>query len=176
MNTDATNLLKSLASGVRTNAAASPLANATGLTGQLESGQFADLLRRAQSGELTSSRPVSIGRDAKVNLSADQLAKISLAADKAEVAGVRSALVLIDGQAVTLDVGSRTVTGKADLGSGVMAGIDGFINLSPSAVSAGSEPAALGLPSLASGRGLGASLAKLLADREGKSGQSDVAA
>lgn len=145
MSTIASTLLRQLASGLRTGAAGSTTAS-TGVTGAVASGQFADLLRRAQSGELDSNRPVSINSDAGVNLSEDQLAQISLAADKAEVAGVRNALVLIGGQAVRLDVGSRTITGAADLSAGVLAGVDGVINLDPERLSGAPTQQALPLP------------------------------
>lgn len=164
MSTDATTLLRQLASGVRptpVTGSGQPTAAAA-----LAEGQFADLLRRAQSGELASSRPVTLGPDADVALSDDQLARIALAADKAEAAGMRTALVLIDRQPVILDVPSRTITGAADVGPGtgeLVGDIDGLINLSPDLLAAPEGPAILPLPSSA---GAGASLAALLEARE----------
>jgi hypothetical protein len=170
MNTDATNLLKSLAAGARIGAVGSAAAGGVGgVTGEVESGQFADLLRRAQAGELNSSRPVTVANDAGVKLSDDQLARISLAADRAEVAGVRTALVLIDSQAFRLDVANRTILGKADLSSGVLGGIDGFIDLSPGAINSADEAATVTVANLARGGLPGPSLAALLAEREGQS-------
>ncbi len=145
MSTIASYLLQQLASGVR-RAAVPGSTPPAGVTGSVAAGQFADLLRRAQAGELASNRPVSIGPNAKVKLTEDQLAQISLAADKAEVAGVRNALVLIGGQAVKLDVANREITGAADLSAGVLAGIDGVINLDTERLSASQASATIPVP------------------------------
>jgi hypothetical protein len=170
MNSDSTKLLQALSAGVRVHGATTQSA---GVSGSVASGQFADLLRKAQSGELASSRPVSIAKDAGVKLTEDQLAQISLAADKAEVAGIRSALVVIEGQAITLDVANRLVTGPADLDAGVIGGVDGFINLSTQLLSGAEKSAGLSMPATT---GAGPSLATLLASRERDSAQSGRAA
>lgn len=123
---DTTQLLRQLGP------AASPAAAArsTPLTGE---GAFAELLRKAQAGELSSARPVTLSSDASkagVQLNSEQLAVLSAAADQAETAGVRTALVLIGGQMLKLDVGNRTIVGPAEQSGGVLAGFDGVINLS----------------------------------------------
>lgn len=123
------------------------------------SGDFASLLKSAQDGTLRSSLPVTIAFDAGVSLSDDQLARISLATDKAEAAGVKNALVVVGGQQLTLDVPSRTITGKALATDGVLPNVDGVINLDALAQEA-SASVALGVPS---GFALNPSLQNLLA-------------
>lgn len=132
MTLDAATLLKALGSGMHP---AAPIGAASPGTSQaaIGAGQFADLLDKARSGLLSSNKPVSIASEiaGRVTISEDDLARIALAADKAEAAGVRTALVVLDDQQVVLDIADRKITGLADLGdSGVIAGIDGVINLS----------------------------------------------
>lgn len=92
-----------------------PSAGATSAAGQLD---FAQLLTKAQAGELTSGLTVHTSPHAGVELSPMQLARLSVAADRAEAQGATQAVALIDGQAVHLDVPTRTVLGKADMSSG----------------------------------------------------------
>lgn len=76
--------------------------------------EFEKLLQQAKNGEARSGLPVRLGSGVEVKLSADQLARLSEAADRAEARGAARALVLIDGMALTLDVGGRTITGTLD--------------------------------------------------------------
>jgi hypothetical protein len=141
-------------------AAARPHAPAGGLSPDaLQGDDFAALLAKAKSGEISSSRPVTLGRGVKLNLSEDQLARLAIAADRAEAQGASRALVFIDGLSLKLDVGLREITGAADLKSGgILTGIDAVIGM-PSA--AANIPEVLPLPK--SGAGLGnPSLLKLL--------------
>ena len=143
---DAAQLLRQLGSGISPVAGAAPRPLAP--TGE---GAFTQLLQKAQAGELSSARPVTVSSDALragVQLSPDQLAVLSAAADKAEAAGLRTALVLIGEQAVTLDVGNRTILGPADASGGVLGGIDGVINLTDRSLGApGQRPApSVGFP------------------------------
>ncbi len=107
---------------------------------------FASLLKSAQDGTLRSSLPVTIASDAGVSLSDEQLARLSLATDKAEAAGVKKALVVVGGQQLTLDVQTRTITGHAHATDGVLPGVDGVIDLDAVAQQA-SAAVALGVPS-----------------------------
>lgn len=129
MGTDPIQLLRSLAQGGRTTGAGLAGAGWTSAAGA-EGPGFAELLRRVQSGELSSRAPVSVDPDVEVELSEEQLAKLSLAADRAEAAGVQQALVLVDGQRLVLDVRQRRITGIAEGEGGVVAGVDGVIDLS----------------------------------------------
>ncbi len=94
-----------------------------------DEGAFAELLKRAREGTLASNRPVSVEKSAGVALSEEQLARLSLAADRAEAAGLRTALVLIDDRRLILDVHQRSVVGVAAPEQGVLDGIDGVIDL-----------------------------------------------
>lgn len=123
MSMSAIQLLRQLSSGVRP-----PGVSATPKTG-IEQTSFTDLLKKAQSGELVSKTPVTIASDAEIALSDDQLARLSFAADKLEAAGVRTALVSIDGQKLLLDISSRQVLGAATSAEGVYSGIDGVLDL-----------------------------------------------
>lgn len=90
---------------------------------------FTELLQRARDGTLQSARPVEVDLGAGVKLSDEQLARLSLAADRAEAAGLRTALVLIDDQRLIMDVHQRTIIGAATPEQGVLEGIDGVIDL-----------------------------------------------
>lgn len=127
MTIDPLQLLRRLTLG----APAGPQGSAPGTS--VESGSFAELLQAARNGELTSKLPVSVDPGVGVELSDEQLARVSLAADKAEAAGVRTALLIIDGQRLTLDVHGRRITGRAEEAGGVVTGVDGVIDLDASA-------------------------------------------
>ena len=167
VNTSSAQLLRMLGSGVRPDSAravASPAAGAS-------QAAFADLLKQARDGTLSSAAPVSVAGDANVTCSDDQLARLSLGADKLEAAGVRTAMVSIDGQKLILDVHARSVVGAANAENGVVAGIDGVMDLGDfraggqTAAAAPGTGATTALPpsSLAQNQ----SLMKLLADLSG---------
>ncbi len=130
MSTDATSLLRALSAGAAARgigAAGTPVrsAGAAASAGQ----SFADLLSKAQSGVAVSGIPVTLGKDSGVSLTDEQLQRLSIAADRAEAAGVSRALVMIDGMALRLDVAVRQVTGPVELGPGLAAaGIDGVVH------------------------------------------------
>lgn len=95
-------------------------------------GAFADLLARAAAGEIISGTPVTLARGLDLNLTDDQLARLSLAADRAEAEGLSSPLVMIDGLTLVLDVRTRTITRHVDLASltgAALTGIDGVITV-----------------------------------------------
>ncbi|MBX3403546.1 MAG: hypothetical protein KF699_09070 [Phycisphaeraceae bacterium] len=117
-------------------------------------GAFAELLKRARDGTLSSNRPVSVEKAAGLALSEEQLARLSLAADRAEAAGLRTALVLIDDQRLILDVHQRSIIGAATPEHGVLDGIDGVIDLAnvlapPPAPAPVGPPSALESPAVA---------------------------
>lgn len=133
MTIDPINLLRSLSTG----SASQAQSKAMGASGPDAGGEinFAELLRQAQDGEISSKLPVTIDPDVEAGLSDEQLVKLSQAADRAEAAGVRTALVLVDGKRLVLDVHQRRVTGFADdsAGAGIVGGVDGVIDLSTQA-------------------------------------------
>ncbi len=114
-----------LGSGVRPDSMRATSAPAAGES----QAAFADLLRQARDGTLASTAPVTIAGDAEVSCSDEQLARLSLGADKLEAAGVRTAMVNIDGQQLILDVHARSIVGRASAENGVIAGIDGVLDL-----------------------------------------------
>ena len=141
----AASLLGALGSMIRPGgASAVPTAGASSPIGP--DGDFANALARAESGDLTSNAPIKIAKGLDLKLSEGQLARLSGVADRAEAQGAGRAIVLIDGQALTLDVASRTITGRADINSTqIHAGTDAVITVAPE----NSQPSAalLGPPS-----------------------------
>ena len=145
MTVDPTALLRQLGQTGRVGAASG--ASAASSAENVQAGEFADLLKRARDGTLSSTRPVTIEEGSGVTLSDDQLARLSLAADRAEAAGLRKALVMIDDQRVIIDVQQRTVIGAANTQSGVLEGIDGVLDLAGVLSPASPKAAPLGPPS-----------------------------
>jgi len=84
---------------------------------------------------------------AGVELSAEQLERVSRAGDAAERAGAMRALVLVDDQMLLMDVTTRRITGKADPEAEVLTGLDAVVRV-PSAGSAGAAASVgvVGLP------------------------------
>ncbi len=122
MDVSSAQLLKLLGSGVLP-----PGVNAAPRS-SVEQASFADLLNRARQGTLGSARPITVSDDIGVTLTDDQQARLSLAADQLETAGVRVAMVSIDGQKLILDVTQREITGIAPA-DGPVPNIDGAIDL-----------------------------------------------
>lgn len=90
---------------------------------------FAELLSQARDGTISTNAPVSIDPGVEASFNDDQMARLSLGADKAEAAGLRTALVLMDGQRLVMDVHSRRITGVAETKGGVVTGVDGVLDL-----------------------------------------------
>ncbi|MFM9996041.1 MAG: hypothetical protein ACKVU4_09585 [Phycisphaerales bacterium] len=123
-------LLKLLLPGVGGVSSGAASSRATTASGP----DFAALLSSAQRGEVSTGLPVRLGRGCDVMLTGDQLSRLAVAADKAEAQGATRAVVLIDGQALRMDVGVREITGRADLlagGGAVLTGIDAVISIPP---------------------------------------------
>ncbi len=109
---------------------------------------FESLLERAREGRVETGRQVHMGEGVSVALSEAQLRRVSAAVDAAEASGAVRALVLVDGHALTIDVGSRTIVGRSDgVGAGVITGVDAVVTtgagVDPSG-GAGSAPISLG--------------------------------
>jgi hypothetical protein len=161
MSVPGSDLLRLLGSGV-TPGAERPAAQ----TGAAGGADFASLLTKARSGEVSSGRPVTIGRGAGIKLSEEQLAKIASVADRAEAQGATRALVLIDGMALKLDITLREITGRADLGSGgVLTGVDAVVSVpgaaGPAGRHGGGPAAGAVLPNAGAGWGNGSLLKSL---------------
>lgn len=167
MSTDPSQLLQLLGSGIRPGALVDGAAGAARQVLGAGEAAFSQLLAQAQSGELSSHKLVSVDPDAGVQLTDEQIARLSVAADQAEAQGLRTALVVFDDKQVVLDVGARTVTSVADLAprasnpavGGLLSGVDGVINLSGK-FAPPERASIIGVPGAA--QGLSPSLAQLL--------------
>jgi len=164
VSADAVSLLRALGGGARPlGISGAGAATGTARSGTAAGVPFADLLARAQTGEVASALPVTVTNGAGVNLSEDQLQRLSVAADRAEASGATRALVLIDGMALRLDVGVRQITGTAELGAGAaLSGIDGVVRAPESADSGANESISVGVPR-SGAPGLNATLLRALA-------------
>lgn len=179
MTNSAINLLRGLASGILPGGVESARKNGN-TVGDVGSGSFSQLFNSiSKSG---SGLPVSVASGAGLELSAEQLSRIALAADKAQAQGANRALVMIDGQALQLDVGVRQITGKVDLNStDVLSGVDtvvwagGSTDAAKSGGAAGNDPSNLRLKEL---NGWNPSLLRVLSERSagGADRQDDAAA
>jgi len=101
-------------------------------TGDLASLDFEALLEKAKSGGFASGTPVVVGAGVEVDLSTEQLERITLAADRAAAQGARSAVVLVDGLALKVDVESRRIEAAVDAGAeGLLTGVDTVVTAPP---------------------------------------------
>ncbi|MBA4028480.1 MAG: hypothetical protein C0475_05000 [Planctomyces sp.] len=120
---------------------------------------FQSILAGARSGQARSNRPVEVSERLGISLSDDQAERLSAAADRAQSAGASTALVLLDGLALRLDVTARRVDERLDNAERLRGGFDAIV--SAPAPGATDEPTLVPVP----GGGLtgNASLASLLA-------------
>lgn len=141
---DPLTLLSALGSGLRLLTGAGQAGKAQPAEGGgLDAASFADLLKRAEAGDLDSGLPVSVARGLDVELSDAQLEDLAKLADQAEAAGLTNVLVLVGGGAseggggftggLLLDVQGRTITGVAEPAQKVISGVDGVLRLGETA-------------------------------------------
>ena len=104
----------------------------------LEGQSFDELLALTQQGSVRSGRAVRWGgggggggaADPASPIDEQQLARLSAAADVAEAAGARRALMLIDGRGVVLDVANRTLVAElSDDGAARAVKVDAAVNV-----------------------------------------------
>jgi hypothetical protein len=138
---EAVDLLKSLAGvhAARVGALQGAASKATKPAAGATSDDFAALLEQARSGKIESGVPIRVPKHLGIELSESQAERLMKAADQAETQGAGRALVMMDGMGITIDVGTRTVTGVIDPSSpGVLEGIDAVVVASadPKAVQA----------------------------------------
>lgn len=128
---DATDLLRSLAGihASRLGATAGSAQGTTTVPAVTSNGEsFATLLEQARTGQIGSGVPLRVPSQLGLNLNPSQVERLMSAADQAEAQGAGRALVLMDGKAITIDVGTRTVTGTVDPSApGVLPGIDAVV-------------------------------------------------
>lgn len=96
------------------------------------SGDFGKALEAARDGGLDTGRAVVSGPELGVDLSGDQLQRLSHAADMAEAQGAKSVAVLMDGMVIRLDVESRTALESAPAESALMGNVDAVLSAGPS--------------------------------------------
>lgn len=119
----ASDLLRVLGSGVVPDGGAPP----AGETGGVD---FQTLLAQARAGSLDTGLPVTIADGVDLDLSDEQLVRLGRVVDRAHAEGASRIVVMMDGQALDVDVLSRRVLGETDLAGGrVVTGIDGFVSL-----------------------------------------------
>ena len=106
MNADPTQLLRQLEPVIRPGHAAGPVARPQA---PLEHQSFDELLAQATRGGVDSGRPVSVAFEPSQEITKQQLDRLAAAADLAEVSGARTALLLVDGRGLVLEVSSRTL-------------------------------------------------------------------
>jgi len=82
-----------------------------------ETHEFDQMLALVSRGKV-QGRPVEIGFEIEPEPDEPEQQRLAAAADLAEAAGVRSAVLLLDGRGLLLDVGSRTLTAELASGAG----------------------------------------------------------
>ncbi len=107
------------------------------------SGDFGKALEAAKDGRLETGRAVVSGPELGVDLSADQLQRLSHAADMAEAQGAKTAAVLMDGMVIRLDVESRTAMKSSPAESALMGDVDVVLSAGPTSESAPASDALL---------------------------------
>jgi hypothetical protein len=123
MDTNPASLLKLLGAGVRPDGASPPKGAAP-----MDAASFGDLLARVRGGSVSSGEPIHVGPHAGVALTRGQLDRLSRVTDAAEAAGATRLLAFIDGQALTVDVLTRTVEAGAEQLTGkVVTDIDAVV-------------------------------------------------
>lgn len=115
-------MLKRLGSGVRPDGSAAPAQ-----TPAPDAGAFADLLAKVRAGEVSSGRRVECPDGCGVELTDDQLDRLSVVADAAEAAGAWRMVANIDGKSVVIDVEQRQVLSAAD--AGIVTGVDAVVTV-----------------------------------------------
>ncbi|MHC4910080.1 MAG: hypothetical protein ACYTF9_10200, partial [Planctomycetota bacterium] len=76
----------------------------------LEERNFDELLQLVSHGQVRSGREVTIDFTPDAEITDDQRERLAAAADLAEAEGARSALMLVDGRGVLMDVADRRLT------------------------------------------------------------------
>jgi hypothetical protein len=97
---------------------------------------------------MVQGRPVEIGFDLEPELDESQQQRLSAAADLAEAAGARTAILLLDGRGLLLEVGGRTLTAELSVNAR-----SPIVQLDAAVYVAGGEDEARRIP-LTPGRGL----------------------
>lgn len=122
---NAADMLRSLAGTHSVGRTGTRPTNVASNSQNLQGADFGALLEQARSGQVESGVPIRVPKHLGLQLDQSQSDRLMKAMDQADMQGAGRALVLMDGMALTMDVGTRTVTGVVDAKSpGVLDGID----------------------------------------------------
>ena len=100
---------------------------ATSAASLQRSDSFAELLQLAREGKVQSNLPVDVSPSLDLELSEEDAARVAFAVDKAQAAGADSALVLLDGQGLLVDVPARRIEAVVQKPGEVLAGIEAVV-------------------------------------------------
>src|SRR5689334_13267949 len=100
MNVNASQLLKRLNPAVQPSFATSAASRGTT---PIDQQSFEQLLASASGGGVISGRQVDVGCELQPPLEAEQLERLASAADQAEAAGSRRAVMVVDGRSLVVD-------------------------------------------------------------------------
>ncbi len=125
MRSDPLHLLKRLDPPVR------PASSGRSPNAPLESRGFDELLTLVARGEVQSEQPVTSALIGETALSPDELHRLGEAADLAEAAGFRTALVLMEERSFVLDVNERRVLRDLTNERTATIALDGAVRIVP---------------------------------------------
>lgn len=104
MTSNASDMLRLLGSGVRpAGVGVAPQ------TKPIEGSSFAELLANVKTGNVSSDQPLSMKHGLDLPLTPSQQSRLSSATDAAQVNGASRVIAVMDNQAYTIDVDSRTI-------------------------------------------------------------------
>ena len=118
-------LLKQLGAGVRPDGSARSHA-----TTPIDSASFGDMLDRVHNGQVSSDRAITIASNVSKDLSLtdEQLARVATATDAAEAAGANRIMAVVGGQALLVDVLTRTIEKATPVSqANLTTGVDGVV-------------------------------------------------
>ena len=127
MTTQSADMLRALGGNMLHAHASSANGHGASALGSLD---FVTLLNQARAGEVKSGLSVRVANGANVELTPEQLGRLSAAADLAEAHGSSRGAFMIDGKVIAMDVPTRTVTGEIQAHrTGIVDGIDAIVTV-----------------------------------------------
>lgn len=95
----------------------------------VEESGFKELLNKARAGGVPSGIEARVADGVAMTFSPEQMKRLTIAGDKAEAAGASRAMILMDGLALTMDVGTRTIIQATNATSvGVVGDVDAVLS------------------------------------------------
>jgi hypothetical protein len=125
MRISPTDLLRQLGAGVRPDGATASHARPA-----VDASSFGEMLDRVRHGGVASERPMVVSGAVaeKVTLTDAQLSRVATATDAAEAAGATRMIAVVGGQALLVDVHTRTIEGAASAATArLMTGVDAVV-------------------------------------------------